>query len=78
MMSFYVFRVLCSPLTVFMCDVSRVQVARRHEIIRSTKNAAVRAEKLEKIAKGIPTGAKKDKAIKAIGRAFYKKVYRVR
>ncbi|KXZ57029.1 hypothetical protein GPECTOR_1g93 [Gonium pectorale] len=50
------------------------KVARRVEITRSAKKAAVRAEKLEKIAKGVPTGAKKDKAVKAIGKAFHKKM----
>jgi hypothetical protein len=47
------------------------------EITRSAKKGAVRAEKLEKIAKGISTGGKKDKAIKAIGKGFYKKVGRL-
>lgn len=50
------------------------KVARRIEITRSAKKAAVRAEKLEKIAQGISTGAKKDKSVKAIGKAFYKKM----
>ncbi|GLI70653.1 hypothetical protein VaNZ11_015589 [Volvox africanus] len=50
------------------------KVARRIEIKRSARKAVVRAEKLEKIAKGIPTGAKKDKAVKSIGKAFYKKM----
>ncbi|GFR45344.1 hypothetical protein Agub_g6713 [Astrephomene gubernaculifera] len=50
------------------------KVARRVEITRSTKNAAVRAEKLAKIAKGEASGAKKDKAVKAIGKGFYKKM----
>ncbi len=44
------------------------------EITRSAKKGVARAEKLEKLAKGIPTGAKKDKAVKAIGKKFYKQV----
>lgn len=50
------------------------KVARRVETTRSTKKAAARAEKLEKLAKGIPTGAKTDKAAKAVGKAFYKQM----
>ena len=44
------------------------------EITRSTKKAAKRSEKLAKIAKGEKTGGQKDKAIKAIGKKFYKNV----
>ncbi|PNH04532.1 60S ribosomal protein L4-2 [Tetrabaena socialis] len=50
------------------------KVARRVEITRSAKKAVVRADKLEKIAKGVSTGGKKDKAIKAIGKGFYKQM----
>ncbi|KAG2483858.1 hypothetical protein HYH03_017310 [Edaphochlamys debaryana] len=50
------------------------KVARRVEITRSAKKGAARAAKLEKIAKGIATGGKKDKKIKAIGKDFYKKM----
>lgn len=49
------------------------KVARRVEITRSAKKAAVRADKLAKLAQGVATGAKKDKAIKAIGKGFYQK-----
>ncbi len=44
------------------------------EITRSAKKSAARAEKLAKIAKGVSTGIKKDKAVKAIGKKYYKKV----
>lgn len=44
------------------------------EITRSAKKSAARAEKLGKIAKGVSTGVKKDKAVKAIGKNYYKKV----
>ncbi len=44
------------------------------EITRSAKKAVKRSEKLAKIAKGEKTGGKKDKAIKAIGKKFYKNV----
>ena len=44
------------------------------EITRSAKKGVARAEKLEKIAKGIPTGGKRDKAVKAIGKKFYKQM----
>jgi len=48
------------------------KVARRAEILLSEKRAAVKAEKLEKMRKGEPTGAKQTKEQKALGKRFYK------
>jgi len=51
------------------------KAARRMEILISTKRAKLRADKLAAMRAGKPTGvAKKNKAVKKVGKDFYKKM----
>jgi large subunit ribosomal protein L4e len=52
-------------------------VTRRNAILAADRRGKARAEKLEKLRAGKPTGApKKDKAKAAVGKAFYKQMVR--
>lgn len=50
-------------------------VTRRNAVLAADRRGKARAEKLEKLRAGKPTGApKKDKAVAAVGKAFYKQM----